>query len=134
MNTLKPVFSWFRNNWTLDLQNAYDNGVAVVGSIIQVTSLYPLKRESDTITFSFIIIIIITLQTANPNWESLMSKTQRPQQGRQHSKERENFRTNMKTETKTSFLNIACLMQKLGWSPICSRINFSPIHTKDSPE
>ena len=43
-----------------------------------------------------IIIIIITFQTANQNWESQMAKTQRPQQGRQPSKERENFRKKRK--------------------------------------
>ena len=43
-----------------------------------------------------IIIIIITFKTANPNWESQMPKTQRPQQGRQPSKERENFRKKRK--------------------------------------
>ena len=31
-----------------------------------------------------------------------MPKTQRPQQGRQPSKERENYRKNMKTTTKTN--------------------------------
>ena len=32
-----------------------------------------------------ITVIIITFQTANPNWEGLMPKTRRAQQGRQHS-------------------------------------------------
>ena len=35
---------------------------------------------------------IISFQIANPNWESQTPKTQRSQQGRQPSKERENFR------------------------------------------
>ena len=61
-------------------------------------------RESciQKLTGLVIIIIIITLQTANPNWESLTPKTQRPQQGRQPSKERENDRTNIKTKTNNN--------------------------------
>ena len=44
----------------------------------------------------FCIIIIITFQTANPNWESQMPKKPKAPQGRQPSKERENFRNKLK--------------------------------------
>ena len=40
---------------------------------------------------AIIIIVIITLQTANPNWDSLTPKAQGSQHGRQPSKERENY-------------------------------------------
>ena len=36
-------------------------------------------------------LYMITLQTANPSWESVTPKTRRPQQGRQPGKERENY-------------------------------------------
>ena len=48
-----------------------------------------LLQKSYLIIIIIIIITIITFQTANPDWESQMPKTRRPQQGRQPSKERE---------------------------------------------
>ena len=50
-----------------------------------------MKFDVVIIIVVIIIIIIIAFQTANPNWDGRKPKTQRPQQGRQPSKERENF-------------------------------------------
>ena len=49
--------------------------------------------------YSDIIIIIITFQTANPNWESQMLKTQRPQLGRRPVRNEETWKE-MKTTIK----------------------------------
>ena len=45
-----------------------------------------------------VIAVVITFQTASPNWEGQKPKTRRPQQERQASKERENFRKKRKQQ------------------------------------
>ena len=53
-------------------------------------------------------LFIITFQTANLNWEGQKPKIRRPQQGRQPSKKRENFRkkTTIKQTTTKSFIKL----------------------------
>ena len=51
----------------------------------------PYRSIATNLRTGIIVIIIITFKTANPNWESQTPKIRGAQQGRQASKERENF-------------------------------------------
>ena len=47
-------FSWLRDIWTLDSYFVYKMGAVEVGSLLLGTGVHLAKRESDSITFSFV--------------------------------------------------------------------------------
>ena len=75
-----------------DVALSPEGGQLVLRCRRQVVSLTNALKNKRTFRVTQGILLSLHSRLQTPNWESQMPKTRRPQQGRQPSKERENFR------------------------------------------